>query len=331
MSQDGLTLRGASGDPAKVVLRGKGFKAHDRREEMIKIEAQGVTIADLTIRDVGCNGIKLQTGSNHNLLVHNVRFIDIGERAIKGPHAPDSRNGVVRYCLFEQITPITPDIPGLVFRGDYVAGMDMMHVDGWRIHDNTFKNIRGMRGGGRGAVFLWQDSRHCVVERNTFIGCDRSICYGNPSGKRDMTGGIIRNNFIFAGASQAIEICHATGVKVYNNSIYHMDKVVDRRTISVLDVGSVDFRNNIVFSTSKTISGKGYTEANNLWLTDASLASRFFVNPAAGDFHLKPTATEAIDRGLRLPDVELDWDGDSRSATPDIGADEMGASASPVE
>jgi hypothetical protein len=328
LDKDGLSLRGASGDPSKVILRGKGFKVHDRAEELIKVEAKGVTIADLTVRDVGSNGIKLQSGANHDLLVHNVHFIDIGERCIKGPKEAVSRNGIVRYCVFEQVTPITRDIPDLQFGGDYIAGMDMMRIDGWRIHDNVFKNIRGLRTRGRGAVFFWIGSSNCIVERNTFIGCDRSISFGNPTGQQDMTGGIIRNNFIYAGKRQAIELCHVDDVKVYNNSIHHMDDVRDQQTILLLDARNVDIRNNIIFSKAKGLSGEGYTAANNLWFTDLSAARRFFVDAPNGDLHLKPTAIEAIDRGVKLAGVESDWDGQPRTASPDVGADETVPAAS---
>jgi hypothetical protein len=324
LAKDNLTLRGASGDAEKVILKGKGFKKHDVKEEMIKIEARGVTVADLTIRDVGANGIKL-VGSNHNLLVHNVRFIDICERAIKGPHAVESRNGIVRYCRFEQVTPITDDIPHLVFRGDYIGGMDMMHIVGWRIHDNTFKNIRGKNHEGRAGVFIWQGSHDNVIERNTFIGCDRGVTYGMAG---ETTGGVIRNNFFWGGAAQAIDLGQATDVKIYNNSIFHMGNIVDKRTISLRDCRGVDIRNNLVFSTVKAVSGEGCTAANNLWFTDGALAERFFVDPAAGDLHLKPTAVEAIDKGVPLPKVTVDFDGQRRSARPDIGADEAMPAAS---
>jgi hypothetical protein len=102
-----------------------------------------------------------------------------------------------------------------------------------------------------------------------------------------------------------------------------MDKVADNRTVSILNSSGVDIRSNLVFSTVKGVSGKGYTAAGNLWLTDAALAERFFVNPAAGDLHLKPTAAEAIDRGAALPEVTVDWDGERRTGKPDIGADEI--------
>jgi hypothetical protein len=327
LSRDNLSLRSESGDPTKVILKGKGFKVHDGGEELIKVESKGVTIADLTIRDVGSNGLKLQSGANHDLLVHNVHFIDIGERCIKGPKEAVSRNGTVRYCLFEQVAPITRDIPNLQYGGDYIAGMDMMHIDGWRIHDNVFKNIRGLHTRGRGAIFFWVGSSNCIVERNTFIGCDRSISFGNPTGQQDMTHGIVRNNFIYAGTRQAIELCHVDDVKIYNNSIYHMDDVREE-TITLMDAHNVDIRDNIIFSRAKGLSDEGYTAANNVWLTDPSIAKRFFVDLPSGDMHLKPTAVEAIDKGVKLAEVESDWDGQPRSARPDIGADEMTPAAS---
>ncbi len=319
LAKDGMALRGASGDPSKVVLRGKGFKVRDVGEEMIKIHATGVTVAALTIRDVGSNAIKLQTGGNHDLLVHNVHFIDIGERCIKGPREAASRDGVVRYCVFEQRTPITQDIPNLNFGGNYIAGMDMMHIDGWRIHDNLFLNIRGRTGRGRAGVFIWVDSKNITVERNTFIGCDRAVSFGNPSGKHDMTNGVIRNNFMAAGRTHAIEICHADGVKVYHNSIYHPG----HQPIILEDARDVDIRNNIVISRGAKVSGKGYTADGNFWSTDLAKAKEVFVNPAGGDLHLQPTAVEVIDKAPRLPDVQDDWDGQRRRrGRADIGADE---------
>lgn len=178
------------------------------------------------------------------------------------------------------------------------------------------------------AIFFWIGSSNCIVERNTFIGCDRSISFGNPTGQQDMTHGIIRNNFIYAGKRQAIELCHVDDVKVYNNSIHHMDNVRDEETILLLDARNVDIRNNIVFSKAKGPSGEGYKTANNLWFTDPSTAKRFFVDPPASDFHLKATAVEAIDKGVKLAEVESDWDGQPRTATPDIGADEIIPAAS---
>lgn len=80
--------------------------------------------------------------------------------------------------------------------------------------------------------------------------------------------------------------------------------------------------------------------ANNL--TDGAIAQRdaaqatlvanftqatagMFVNAASGDLHLRPTATQAIDKGVALAQVTTDWDGQARpcGAGSDIGADEV--------
>ncbi len=47
-----------------------------------------------------------------------------------------------------------------------------------------------------------------------------------------------------------------------------------------------------------------------------------FVNAAAGDFHLAAGATDAIDKGVVVPEAGLDLDGQPHGAAPDLGADE---------
>jgi hypothetical protein len=49
-----------------------------------------------------------------------------------------------------------------------------------------------------------------------------------------------------------------------------------------------------------------------------------FVNAAAADFHLAAGASDAIDKGVALPEAGLDLDGQPHTAGagPDLGADE---------
>lgn len=317
---DSVGLYGASRDPAKVILQGQGFGGSNTNEEMIKIEATHSTLAYVTLRDVRASGLKIQSGANTGLLVHNVNFIDICERSIKGPDAPVSVGGIVRYCLFEQVTPITNAIPNLNSNGDYIAGMDMMKIEGWRIHDNTFKNIRGMNGGGRAAVFLWNGCKSVVVERNLFIGCDRAIAFGNPSGPvSDMEGGTIRNNFIVAGAGIAIEVCHSHASSVHHNTIYSTNPSFNRTLFFFENAAGNAVKNNLVMGRMFVENGTVPDTAGNLFITSAA---NWFRNPASGDLHLAGTATAAIDRGVPLSLVTDDFDGVARAGAPDIGADE---------
>jgi hypothetical protein len=318
---DSVGVYGASRDPSKVILRGKGFGGSDTNEEMIKIEASANTLAYLTIRDVRANGLKIQTGANDDLLVHNVNFIDICERSIKGPDATVSLRGIVRYCLFEQETPITGAIPNLNSNGDYIAGMDMMKIEGWRIHDNTFKNIRGMNGGGRAAVFLWNGCKGVVVERNLFIGCDRAIAFGNPSGPAsDMEDGIARNNFIVAGAGNAIEVCHSRSTSVLHNTVYSANPSYNRTLFFFENTAGNSVKNNLVMGKLFVESGTTPDTAGNLFVASAP---GWFQNPSAGDLHLTQAATGALDKGVSFSHATDDFDGAARVGPPDIGADEF--------
>jgi Right handed beta helix region len=327
---DSLQLYGASRDPAKVILKGAGFTSSNPDEELIKIEAVGIKLAYFTLRDGRANGVKLQTGGNDGLFIHNVHFIDICERSIKGPDMPISRNGVVEYCLFEQVSPITSAIANLHMNGDYIAGMDMMKIEGWSIHDNVFRNIRGMHGEGRAAIFLWNGSKHATIERNLFIGCDRSISFGNPiSTNLDMDGGIIRNNFIVAGTDISIEICNSAGSLIANNTIYSANPAFTRTLCFYNNRMDNAVKNNLVLGKLAVLSGQKPNLAGNLYLTSVARTAAWFRAAASGDLHLTSAASQAIGKAVPLAQVASDFDGEARGDSPDIGADEMGTGRFP--
>ncbi|MEO7778814.1 MAG: NosD domain-containing protein [Fibrobacteria bacterium] len=321
---DSVSLYGASQNPSRVIMKGGGFTSSNTNEELIKIEAKGIRLAYFTLRDGRANGVKIQTGANDGLFIHNVYFIDICERSIKGPDMPVTMNGVVQYCLFQQITPITSVIPNLNAGGDYIAGMDLMKIDGWNIHDNVFKNIQGMTGGGRAAIFLWNGCKNTTIERNLFLGCDRSIAFGNPmSTNVDMDGGIIRNNFIVAGKDISIEICNSTGSQIVNNTIYSTN-LSFTRTISFCNAKTDNaFKDNLVLGKIGLNGGLFPDTAGNLFVTVAGGTATWFRDIAAGDLHLTAAATQAINKGVPLSVVKLDIDDAARDSKPDIGADEM--------
>jgi Periplasmic copper-binding protein (NosD) len=325
---DSVQLYGASQDPTRVILKGAGFKSSNTDEELIKIEAVGIKLAYFTLRDGRANGVKVQTGANHWLFIHNVYFIDICERSIKAPDAAISKNGVVEYCLFQQVTPITADIPNLHMDGDYIAGMDMMKIEGWSIHDNVFKNIRGMHGGARAAIFLWNGCKNTTVERNVFLGCDRSIALGNPSSANlDMDGGIIRNNFIVAGKDISVEVCNSTGSLIASNTIYSTNPAYTRTVCFNNNRTGNILKDNLVLGKLAVLSGQTPDMAGNLFAS--SVVSSWFLDASNADLHLTSAASQAIDKGVPLTQITTDFDGAARSDKPDIGADEMGAVALP--
>ncbi len=327
-----FTLRGASGDAAKVVLQGGGWEGGNPRDGIVIRSSRDVVIADLGIVDFRTFGIKVEALGNEkfpespeNIHVLRCNFMNIGVRAIKGT-APANRHplvgGSVRFCRFENTK--VPDTTWQ-FRGDYVSAIDMMYLKDWTFSDNAFYNIRGANGGGRGAIFIWNQSRNIVVERNKFIGCDRSIAFGNPSepthyepGTLHNYDGIIRNNFIVAGdrRGKGIEVTWADNVEVCHNTIYAPEQ--QYRAIHYFQkVSGLNIANNLV---QGNILGEG----------DAQLTGNlkgnldgYFISPAVGDLHLTVRAEKAIGKGTETGCAQNDIDGQERKKIPDIGADEL--------
>ncbi len=324
-----VTIRGASGGPSKAVITGAGWDAREGRFDLLVLHGcSDITVAHLTFTETQSYGIKLEnTPLNgrglENIQIYDCEFYNIGTRMVKGTggeHEPVV-GGSIRYCHFEN-TKVPPK--SWLFDGDYISAIDCMRLVDWTISDNSFRNIRGANGGGRGAVFVWVDSKNVVTERNVFVGCDRSIAYGNPSGSNQdpqsyhNTGGIIRNNFVVAGADKGIEICWANGVKVYHNAVladvgkgwgihYHWNELRD-----------VHVANNLVRGRLLGDAAGVMVEGN---LT-RGIENGWFRQPQEGDLHLTAAAKAAMNVRSRLPECSEDFDGEARSANADVGADE---------
>ncbi len=340
-----VTLRGASGDPAKVTLRGAGGwrgPTDDYRsignEDLLTIRrSEDIVIAHLTFADVRHYGIKIGIDADRkppnpsNIHIYDCRFRDIATRAVKGVAMADRKpvvGGSVRYCHFENTGVPDPSWGWALYDGNYVSAIDMMYLKDWTFSDNVFRNIKGASGGGRGAIFIWNQSRNITVERNVFTGCDRSIAFGNPSkptgyepGTLHIYGGMIRNNFIVVGSgpktagAKGIEIVWTEDVKVYHNTVYSDDP--QRRAIHYFqDIHRLHLANNLLRG---RLDGEGDARAEGNVVDDLE---GYFVNPLEGDLHLTGRAADALRKGVPLAAVTDDIDGEKRGDPPDVGADE---------
>jgi len=328
VTQDGLSIRGESGNRDDVILDGQG-----KFTKIVRIRgAKDLTIADLTVANSRQYGIFFLGDSDvQRLVVYNVKFHNCYTRGLKGTDAErindSSTNrypleharkirpaaGQVRYCLFVN-DEVNPNLQP--FNGDYIGGIDMMWVKDWVIAGNLFINILGQRGGGRGAIFVWVNSEKVVAERNLIVNCDRGICFGNPSGGPvHMTGGVIRNNFIVAGHSQAIEICQARDTSVLNNTVVGANPA--QRTVQVHKTGAGNRCVNNLVCGGLDVSPE-VTAENNV----TNPPEGWFADPRVGDLHLTREATGALSQGKWLDEVVDDFDGEKRTHPPDIGADQ---------
>ncbi|MFA0740299.1 MAG: hypothetical protein DFNUSKGM_000402, partial [Candidatus Fervidibacter sacchari] len=169
--KDGLTLRGESGRPEKVILDGG---KHQLGELIAVTGCSDVTIAHLTVQNVRWNGIKLDTDTGvHRVTIYNCIIRNVWQRGVKGvrvpPNVPRPTGCKVQFCIFVNDRPKTfeddPTDNPQTFNGNYIGGIDVMFAQGWVISDNVFVGIQGRTREGRGAIFLWHDSRDCIVER----------------------------------------------------------------------------------------------------------------------------------------------------------------------
>jgi len=130
------------------------------------------------------------------------------------------------------------------------------------------------------------------IENNTFVGrLDFPKTYW--PGAIDLQNcpySIVRNNIIYNQAYYAVYIdgTSSTGLQISNNCIYNENGTTP----------------------------KGTHYSKDLWGKDPS-----FVNPAAGDYHLK-SGSPCIDAGMTVPEIVDDFAGDSR---PSGGAYDIGA------
>ena len=323
---DNVTLRGASGQRARVILDG----IRSRHRELLGVRAcSGVTIADLTIQNIGANGFKINSETNvQDLTIHNCIIHNIWQRGVKGVKVPKEnreatrpRNCRIQYCLFYNDRPKRlSDDPADIAQGNYVAGIDVMYAKDWVISDNVFVGIQGRTFEGRGAIFLWFDAQHCVVERNIIIDCDVGLQLGNPhradNVQHHCVGCVARNNFITRAPEAGIVTVYTKDCKVLHNTIHDPQSRLGRLIRTVFTNDGLIVANNLLSGPGMRNESDSEIRFLNNRIADTSDA---FVDPAQGNLHL----TRAVGKANVRPEVTEDIDGERRSDAPDIGADEL--------
>jgi hypothetical protein len=330
ISADNVTLRSASGQRERVIIDG----ARSRHRELLGISAcSGVTIADLTIQNIQCNGFKINSETNvQNLTIYNCIIHNIWQRGVKGVKVPKENRDMVRpkscriqYCLFYNDRPKRlSDDPADIAKGNYVAGIDVMFAKDWIISDNVFVGIQGRTFEGRGAIFIWHDSQDCVIERNIIIDCDVGLQLGNPHRPSEIeyhcVRFIARNNFITRAPEAGIVTVYTKDCKILNNTIHDPESKLHRLLRTVFTNDGLLIANNLISGPGIRNESESKIKFLNNLIKDVS---NDFIDPVRGNLHLKSNATKAVDNGLVLLEVVEDFDREQREAKPDIGADEL--------
>ena len=318
---DNVALRGETGRYDDVVLAGPGMSNKEYGSAPHGVwtgnGVNGVLLAHLTIRDFYFHPVILNAGTRAPRL-YNVRLLDGGEQLLKSN--PDERgegihDGVVEYSAFEFTSRS---------RSSYTNGVDVLGGRGWIIRDSLCRNIHAPAGELAGpSILVWRGGRDTVVERNTFINCQREIALGLVQATpTDHAGGIIRNNFIYRDpwvqGDAGVNVIDSPGTIVSHNTIVTSGTYPNAIEYRFRAATGVIVVNNLTDAAIRARDGATADVRNNV--TTATRA--MFVAPTAGDLHLRPDASAAIDRGVPT-DTGTDWDGTPRPrGAPDVGADE---------
>ena len=311
---EGITLRSSSGIREDVILDGGGMLSG--LTEVISIEADEVTIADLSIRNGGEHGISVQ-GSDRPTL-YNLHILDTGYQLVKvNPIGDGSEDGTLA-CSRLEYTVSSPE--------EYTNGISAHNAQRWIIRDNQWYRIRTPGNTPAPTILFWSGSSDTIVERNLLVDCYQGIAFGNSSGEvGDHIGGIVRNNFIYASLphDSVIEMVHATGWLVAHNTILLLNpNSLDWGLEARFDDTTGTFANNLSNmriwydrdGATATIEGN-MEDLLMDWLRD----------PTAADLHLIDGTVPPVDAGVQLSEVSSDFDGNPRPIgdAPDVGADEF--------
>ena len=310
---DGISLRGATGERGDVILDFGGMVGGHFG---ILIEADDITIADLTIRNANDHGVSIQ-GSDRPLL-YNLHIVDIGDQLVKvNPVGDGSEDGELA-CSRLEYTTTAPD--------EYTNGISAHDAHRWKVRDNEWLRIRTPGNSPVPTILFWSGSSDTIIERNLLVDCYQGISFGNASHSAgDHSGGVVRNNMIFASMRHdvVIEMVHATGWLVAHNTAYLLDPApgltwgMEARFADTSGTFAYNLTNGAIFANR---DGAGGVLTGNL----INAFPTWFADAAAGDLHLAPSTTEAIDQAGTLPQITDDYDGDPRpfALAADVGADE---------
>jgi len=320
---DRVTLRGESGQRERVILDG----ARSQDGELLALHAcSDVTIADLTVQNVRHNGIKINSDSNvQRVAIYNCILHNIWQRGIKGVKVPPEQRDTMRpkdcrvqYCLFyndrpKQFSDDPADTPQN-FNGNYIGGIDVMFAKGWTIGDNVFLGIQGRTSTARAAVFLWQEAKDCIVERNIIIDCDVGIALGNSSKPAEMpvhaTRCVVRNNFVTRAPESGIVADFTRDCQIVHNTIHDPTNRLGRLIRLV-------HSNDGLLVASNLLSGPPIRDESSGHVTfeqnTAKDMTALFTDAAMGNLQVKTTTGFAgnavpvspVERRSRNPPAEL--------------------------
>jgi hypothetical protein len=324
-----VTVKGSTGNRRDVVILGQGMSNPEVSIGFHIENAQDVVLSDLSLGEFSSNAILLRGEAGADRIhISNVRLFDVGQQFIRSTVSGQTPNGVDDVVVVDSLIEYTDIGPAT----GAVDGIQVNFGARWSIRQNVFRNIHVPAGAAntrRAAVVMSSGSQDTEVAGNSFVNCERAVAFGlgpETGYAHSHSGGTIVNNFIHrtqsVNADASILVWDSPGTEVLHNTViqsgtfptaieYRFNGSVGIQIMNNLTDGRIDRRN-----------GAQGTEVGNYTQATAGM----FADLAAGDLHLREAAADAVDRGVIVQGVTVDWDGQARprGPAPDIGADELG-------
>ena len=320
-----IQIRGATGNPADVVIEGAGMLNTLVPFGFQIFTASDVLIADLSMRNVYYHAVAVQGDQGaHDVRLYHLRLSDAGQQIVKGVAGSD--DVLIEYSELFLSNGAVNHPEGSPPGSCYTNAIDGVNADRWIIRDNFIHDIRCQDQSRAGpAILLWQGSVDTLVERNTMIKSSRGVALGLVSAT-DHFNGIVRNNFIRMdpAAGYVVDVPIYTtspNARLLNNSALTADRYPNAIEVRYAGATGVLVANNLIDAAIQPRNGAVPTLSNNL----GGAQSTWFADVADGDLHLTPAASAAIGHATASADAADDFDTQLRPTganLSDIGADQ---------
>lgn len=233
VSTPGVTIRGASGRRAAVVIEG-GYNT-------ISINADDITVAHMSLRNPTFHAIQVR--GEVGLVrptIYNVHLVDAGQQFVKVSTGDGTQGkfadaclvacSLIEYTTHARGTDSTPP--------SYTNGVDILAGKDWVIRDNVFRRIRSQAGPAGPAILVWKNALNTLIQRNLILDSWRGIALGLSAPDAlsrggayvayDHQDGLVENNVILAlhqAADVAIENNYAFNSRIIRNIIYYNEEI----------------------------------------------------------------------------------------------------------
>jgi len=343
---DGVLVRAASGDRASVILDG-GYRQSSGG--VLNVAGRSdVTLAHLTITRGRYHLVHVTggpEGPSARARLYDLELVDPGEQAVKinSNYDFDSDAGEVACSSFL----LTDEGRSVVMQNEaagsfcYTGGIDAHRAQSWTVRDNVIEGFWCDGDLSEHGIHFWRGSRDTTIQRNLLIDNARGIGLGlgqpgdgrtyddAPCGGQaaEHFGGTIENNMIVgrraelfsspSGMDLGVGLEAACEVLVVHNTVASTEAPFSSMEWRWPET-SVRAVNNLVTHELRTRDDASAELVSNV--TNAPLST--FVDLEAGDAHLASSsvASPGAAEGAEL--APTDFDGDARTATPDVGADQ---------